>query len=39
MLSISNMTPRLSGHFSMSGLVFFALKSFGDNGEVNNLQF
>ena len=24
----SNMTPRLSGHFSIFGLVFFVLKSF-----------
>ena len=36
------MTPRLSGHFPIVGLVFFVLKSlFGikNNGALKNLQF
>ena len=27
-MTISNRTPRLSGHFSIFGVVFFVLKSF-----------
>ena len=37
-----NMTSRLSGHFSISGLVFFVLKflwELSDNGVVKKLQF
>ena len=36
------MTPRLSGHFPIVGLVFFVLKSLlgmQNNGAVKNLQF
>ena len=38
----SNMTPRLSGHFSMFGLVFFVLKSLlgiARQWSRENLQF
>ena len=36
------MTPRLSGHFPIFGLVYFVLKSLlgmQNNGAVKNLQF